>query len=217
MKLAALYPILDADSLDRRAIALETAAAVWLEAGASLMQIRHKGLWTRARFDAARKVARLCGEHGALCIVNDRADVAILLGAGLHVGQEDLSPRDARKLVGSETVLGYSTHNAPQLAAAGGEPVDYVAFGPVFATRSKAEADPVTGLEELRRLRALVEKPLVAIGGIRRENARDVLEAGADSLAVIADLLPEPCTPHALRERMEEWLRVVAAASAVPK
>ncbi len=98
-----------------------------------------------------------------------------------------------------------------QLCSAAGEPVDYVAFGPVFATSSKRNPDPVVGVAEVRRCRALVEKPLVAIGGITRENAMDVLRAGADSVAVISDLVPEQATARSMRERMEEWQRLVAA------
>ncbi|MEI9973805.1 MAG: thiamine phosphate synthase [Ignavibacteriota bacterium] len=102
---------------------------------------------------------------GTPLIVDDRADFAMLLDAGLHVGQDDLAPRDARKLIGDEATLGYSSHNLGQLVAAGGEPVDYVAIGPIFATSSKRNPDPVVGVDEIRSCRALIEKPLVAIGG----------------------------------------------------
>jgi thiamine-phosphate pyrophosphorylase len=212
MKVPRVYPILDAESLERRGIALETAAAAFLEGGAGILQIRQKGHWSRDFFAATRDVARLCGENGTPLIVNDRADFALLLGAGLHVGQDDLSPRDARKLIGSETVLGYSSHNLTQLAAAGGEPVDYVAIGPVFATASKRNPDAVVGVDEIRRCRSLLEKPLVAIGGVTLANAREVWAAGADSVAVIGALLPEPGGAHGLRARMEEWLALAASA-----
>jgi thiamine-phosphate pyrophosphorylase len=212
MKLPRVYPILDTESLDRRGISLETVAASFLDGGAGILQIRHKSHWSRAIFESARTVARLCREAGAPLIVNDRADFALLLEAGLHIGQDDLSPRDARRLMGSEAVLGFSSHNVNQLCAAGGEPVDYVALGPIFRTASKQNPDPVTGVEELRRCRPLIEKPLVAIGGITPENALEVLEAGADSLAVIGGLLPENANAHSLRERMEQWQRLVKAA-----
>jgi thiamine-phosphate pyrophosphorylase len=150
----------------------------------------------------------LCREAGAELIVNDRADFALLLGAGLHLGQDDLAPRDARRLMGSGAAIGFSSHNRAQLSAAGGEPVDYVALGPVFGTASKRNPDPVVGVEEIRRCRGLVEKPLVAIGGITLENASQVWKAGADSVAVIGGLLPEPATAQSLRERMEEWRRL---------
>jgi thiamine-phosphate pyrophosphorylase len=211
MKLPRVYPILDTESLDQRGISLETAAASFLDGGAGILQIRHKSHWSRSVFESARTVARLCREAGTPLIVNDRADFAMLLEAGLHIGQDDLSPRDARRLIGPDAVLGFSSHNVNQLCAAGGEPVDYVALGPIFRTASKQNPDPVTGVEELRRCRPLIEKPLVAIGGITLENALQVLEAGADSLAVIGGLLPENATAHSLRERMEQWQRLVKA------
>lgn len=203
-----LYPILDTGVLERRGLALVEAAAAMLEGGARVLQIRHKGLWSQAAYEAARAVASLCGEAGATLIVNDRADIAKLLGAGLHVGQDDLAPGDARALLGDRRVIGYSSHNAAQLCDAAAEPVDYVALGPIFSTPSKQNPDPVVGLEELRRCRALVEKPLVAIGGITRENARAVFDAGADAVAVIADLLPDSAAAPDLRQRIEEWREI---------
>ncbi len=212
MRLPRVYPILDTESLERREIALETAAAAFLDGGAGILQIRHKGHWSRGFFESACTVARLCREAGAALFVNDRADFALLLEAGLHVGQDDLPPRDARHLMGPDAAIGFSSHNVTQLCAAGGEPVDYVALGPVFATASKLNPDPVTGVEEVRRCRSLIEKPLVAIGGITQENAVDVLRAGADSVAVIAGLLPDRSTAHSLRERMEQWQQLVKTA-----
>ncbi len=212
MRLPRVYPILDTESLDAHGISLETAAAAFLEGGAGILQIRHKRHWSRDLFDAAKRVALLCRENGADLIVNDRADFALLLEAGLHVGQDDLPPRDARKLMGGDAVIGFSSHNVDQLCAAGGEPVDYVALGPVFPTASKRNADRVVGVEAVGRCRALLDKPLVAIGGITRENALEVLHAGADSVAVIAGLLPHAATAQSLRQRMEEWHQLVKAA-----
>jgi thiamine-phosphate pyrophosphorylase len=209
MKLPRIYPILDTESLAARGLPLVTAAAAFLEGGAGILQLRHKQHWSRAIFEQGREIARLCREAGARFIVNDRADFALLLDAGLHVGQDDLAPRDARKLMGADAVIGFSSHNAGQIASAGGEPVDYVAFGPVFATATKRDPDPVAGIEELARCRGLVEKPLVAIGGITLENAPGVLGAGADSLAVIGGLLPAAATAQSLRERMEQWQQLV--------
>jgi thiamine-phosphate pyrophosphorylase len=208
MKLPRVYPILDTGSLEARGFSLARAAAALLEGGAGILQLRHKRHWGRALFDAAREIARMCREAGALFMVDDRADIAMLLEAGLHVGQDDLPPRDARRLLGSEAVIGFSSHNVQQVCAAGGEPVDYVAFGPVFATASKRNPDPVTGIEALKECRSLVEKPLVAIGGITRETAGAVLAAGADSVAAIGDLLPAELTSISLRQRMEEWQRL---------
>jgi thiamine-phosphate pyrophosphorylase len=205
MRLPRVYPILDSESLERCGVTMPAAAASFLEGGAGILQIRHKPHWSRATYEDAGTVAKLCREAGAQLIVNDRADFAMLLEAGLHVGQDDLAPRDARDLLGSTYVIGYSSHNAAQLAAAGGEPVDYVAFGPIFSTASKLNPDATVGVDELRRVRGLIEKPLVAIGGINLSNALDVLAAGADSLAVIAGMLPAWPTAQSLRQRMEEW------------
>jgi thiamine-phosphate pyrophosphorylase len=210
MKLPRVYPILDTDSLEARGIELETTAAAFLDGGASILQIRHKRHWTRSAFEDARTIARLCHENGALCIVDDRADIAMLLGAGLHVGQDDLDPRDARKLIGPDAVIGFSSHTLQQLCEAGGQPVDYVALGPIFSTGSKLRPDPVVGVEEIRRCRTMLEKPLVAIGGITIENAEQVWKAGADSVAVIAGLLPPQASAMTLRKRMEEWQQLAA-------
>jgi thiamine-phosphate pyrophosphorylase len=212
MILPRLYPILDTASLAEGGLSLPAAAAAVLDGGAGILQIRHKGHWSREVFEAAREVSRLCRENGATLIINDRADFAMLLEAGLHVGQDDLPPRECRKLMGADAILGFSSHNAGQLAAAGGEPVDYVAIGPVFPTASKRNPDPVVGVEEVRRIRALVDKPLVAIGGITLENALSVIQAGADSVAVIAGLLPKPLSTRDLRERVVEWQNLLKAA-----
>jgi len=208
MTLPRVYPILDSGALERSGVSPVTAAAAFLEGGAGILQIRHKGHWSRGVFADAQEVARLCREAGAMLVIDDRADFALLLSAGLHIGQDDLPPRDARRLLGAEPVLGFSSHDERQLCAAGGEPVDYVALGPVFRTASKSNPDPAIGVEALRRCRPLVEKPLVAIGGVTLENALQVWEAGADSVAVIAGLIPEEPTARALRERMEEWRRL---------
>jgi thiamine-phosphate pyrophosphorylase len=136
--------------------------------------------------------------------------MAMLLEAGLHLGQDDLPPRETRRLMGPDAVIGYSSHNPAQLCAAGGEPVDYVALGPIFGTASKTNPDPVTGVAEVERCRPMLEKPLVAIGGITIENAAGVWRAGADSVAVIAGMLPGEATARSLRQRMEEWQRLAA-------
>lgn len=149
------------------------------------------------------RIAGLCRDARALFVVNDRADLATLTAAALHLGQDDLTPSAARKVVGSETVIGFSTHNGSQLRAAAPEPADYLALGPIFGTASKQNPDPTVGLDELRRLRPLTGRPLVAIGGITRANARAVLNAGADSVAIIGDLFPADGN---LRARTQEWL-----------
>jgi len=180
-----------------------------LESGAAILQIRHKAPWTRDIFEQARRVMRLCEQTAVPLIVNDRADIALLLNAGLHIGQDDLPPQDARRLIGTAH-LGYSTHNAAQLTAATEEPADYLAIGPIFTTQSKFKPDPVVGVKRLQSWRAITTKPLVAIGGITRDNARSVLDAGADSLAVIGDLLPADCSTTSIRERFQEWQHRIA-------
>lgn len=204
-----LYPILDTGALRQRNCTLVTAAAALLSADAKLLQIRHKQHWSPETFGEAQAVADLCRKHSAELIINDRADFALLLNAGLHVGQDDLPPVDARRLTGPTRTLGFSTHNAPQLAAAANEPATYIALGPIFATSSKDRPDPEVGLVNLAAWRGLVPQPLVVIGGITRANARQVLDAGADSLAVIADLLPDPCNESTLKERFEAWQRLL--------
>lgn len=204
MRLRLFYPILDTETASRHGIGPVPAAALILEAGARVLQLRHKGFFSREVFEQARKIAALCRDADALFIINDRADIACLLGAGLHLGQDDLSPADARAVMG-DGFIGLSTHNEAQLRAAAGEPADYLALGPIFGTSSKLNPDPVVGLDELRRLRPLTARPLVAIGGITRANARGVIEAGADAVAVIGDLFPEDGN---IRSRAEEWLKI---------
>ena len=203
MKLPAFYPILDAD----RVSAIPAAEAL-LDAGARILQFRHKSFFSRSAFQDASRIAELCRSAGALFVVNDRADIAMLLNAGLHLGQDDLSPADARRILPTPTIIGFSTHNEDQLRAADLEPVDYLAIGPIFATGSKQNPDPVVGLDRLRALRTLTSKPLVAIGGITRELAPQVFEAGADSVAILGDLLPD------VRARAEEWTAISARADA---
>jgi len=204
-----IYPILDTDSLARRNCPVQTAAEAMLDGGARILQFRHKGHYSRASLEQAERVAELCRRAGALFIVDDRSDIALLLDAGLHVGQDDLPSRDARRLLGPNRLLGLSTHNAAQFAAALQEPVDYLAFGPIFPTGTKRSPDPVVGLGGLCSLRTQIDRPVVAIGGISRATALEVLAAGADSLAVINDLLPETCSFETLRARMEEWQQLV--------
>ena len=207
MRLKTFYPILDTETAARRGIGPVDAAARILEAGAGILQLRHKGVFSREVFQQAREIAALCREEGALFVMNDRADIARLLGAaGLHLGQDDLSPSDARRVVGDDMFVGFSTHNEGQLRAAASEPADYLALGPIFGTSSKLNPDPIVGLEELRRLRPMTHRQVVAIGGITRANARSVLEAGADSVAVISDLFPGDGN---IRARVEEWLTIL--------
>ena len=137
-------------------------------------------------------------------IMNDRADLCLAADfEGVHVGQDDLSPESARKIVGPNRWLGVSTHNAAQVLEADKTSADYIAIGPVFGTASKVNPDPVVGLEGVREARKLTSKPLVAIGGMTRANCSDVIEAGADSVAVISDLIRDP------GKSAEEFLRIL--------
>mgnify|MGYP005835370309 CR=1 FL=1 len=209
-ELPRLYPILDTATLERRGCDASSAAAAMLEGGARILQFRHKGNFTRDVFAQAERIAGLCRSAGALYIVDDRADIAMMLDAGLHVGKDDVPVHIARRLIGPDRILGFSTHSQEQVAAAAGQPVDYLAFGPVYATASKENPDPVAGLEGLRAAKAgAAGRPIVGIGGITRANALETLAAGADSLAVIGDVLPDPCTPETIRLRIEEWARLL--------
>jgi len=205
----AFYPVLDT----ARGVPAGVAAEALLEAGARILQFRHKGFFSRQAFEVAKRLAELCHKAGALFVVNDRADIAKLLNAALHLGQDDLAPQDARKILPPPSILGFSTHNERQLRDADREPVDYIAIGPMFQTASKENPDPIVGVERLRSLRTLTRKPLIAIGGITRETAPSVFEAGADSVAIIADLFPDPCTKAGLRTRAEQWLAICSSCT----
>jgi thiamine-phosphate pyrophosphorylase len=207
MRLPRFYPILDTDFAVRRGLGPVRVAQEILDAGARILQFRHKGFFSREAYGWLEQTARAAGDRAALLVVNDRADLAKLFGAALHLGQDDVPPAAARRVIGAQAAIGFSTHNEAQLLAAEDEPVDYVALGPLFGTATKENPDPTVGIEELRRLRPLTRRPLVAIGGITLENAREAIESGADSVAVIADLLP---ADGSIRRRTEEWLRLLA-------
>ncbi|MBZ5676759.1 MAG: thiamine phosphate synthase [Acidobacteriia bacterium] len=208
MILPRFYPILDTEVSVRHGMEPVGAARQILEGGAKILQFRHKGFLSREAFGWLEQIAELVRGAGATLVVNDRADLAKLFGAALHLGQDDLLPSVARRVVGTDAVVGYSTHNEAQLRAACDEPADYLALGPIFGTMTKENPDPTVGVNELRRLRPLSNRPLVAIGGITRANAIQVLEAGADSVAVIGDLFPEDGN---IRARTQEWIRLLGS------
>lgn len=194
-----LYAIIDASFFPDTAALLAFAEEL-RGAGVALFQYRNKRGNARQMLSQARELRRKV--EGARLIMNDRADLCLAAGFdGVHVGQEDLSVEGARRVVGDKLWVGISTHNPEQVRAEASGSADYVAVGPVFATSSKANPDPVIGLAGVRVARSLTQKPLVAIGGITRENCRSVLEAGADAVAVISDLLDNP------RKSAEEFLR----------
>jgi thiamine-phosphate pyrophosphorylase len=203
-----VYPIADTEILARRGFEPAAFVEALLDGGARIVQFRHKPAYTQKSYEQLAKIAALCRDAGAQLIVNDRADFAAIFDAGLHVGQDDLPPLLARRVMGGR-VLGLSTHTEAQLRAAAGESVDYVALGPIFSTDSKRNADPEVGVQNLKAWRPLVAKPLVAIGGITLENAQAALSAGADCVAVIGALLPESNELGQAKARMETWIRQV--------
>ncbi len=185
-----LYAILDPSRLDEK-ISLVDFARELYTAGITLLQYRNKSGNARAMLDDASALRQSL--PNARLIMNDRADLCLAAAFdGVHVGQDDLSPTAVRTVIGNELWLGVSTHHPDQLATADATTANYIAVGPVFPTESKTNPDPVIGLEGVRRARALTRKPLVAIGGITRQNCRSVIDAGADSVAVISDLLVHP-------------------------
>jgi thiamine-phosphate pyrophosphorylase len=191
MTLPRLYAILDRATF-ASIEGLYRSAAELAAAGVTLLQYRDKSGNAREILAQARELKRLLGSSVKL-IMNDRADLCLAANFdGVHVGQDDLSPQGVRKVIGGHLCLGVSTHNPEQLARADETTADYLAIGPVFHTLSKVNPDPVIGLEGVREARSLTRKPLVAIGGITRENCRSVIEAGADTMAVISDLLRDP-------------------------
>lgn len=162
--------------------------------GATLIQLREKEMPAREFYEQAKAAVEVATHRGVQLIINDRIDVALAVGAhGVHLGQDDMPPEAARSLLGPNAVIGYSTHNIEQAIAATKLPINYLAIGPIFATTSKSDTAPVLGLEGLRTVRrAIGAFPLVAIGGISQANASEVIEAGADSVAVISALLSAP-------------------------
>jgi thiamine-phosphate pyrophosphorylase len=202
IKVPRLYAIMDSAAGSGTA-ELCSYAEELMAGGVTLLQYRNKSGNARLLLEQARALKAAVGGQASL-IMNDRADLCCAAGFdGLHVGQDDLSPESARRIIGKERWLGVSTHNPDQLREADLTSADYLAIGPVFSTISKENPDPVVGLEGVRRARELTAKPLVAIGGITRANARLVLEAGADAVAVISDLRSEP------RKSAEEFFRIL--------
>jgi thiamine-phosphate pyrophosphorylase len=159
--------------------------------GATLIQLREKVLSPYEFYSQAEEAVRVGHSYDAKVLINDRVDIALAVGAdGVHLGQEDLSPAAARSLLGDRAIIGYSTHNAQQAIAALETPIDYAAVGPIFSTKTKQNPDPEVGLSLLREIRKMVGTiPVVAIGGISIENAREVFDTGADSVAVVSWLI----------------------------
>jgi thiamine-phosphate pyrophosphorylase len=193
LRLPRLYPILDAGLLLRAGLSIESFARELREAGIRFLQYRDKEATDEVVLERAALLRSIFPVSDSCLILNDRVSlVSTARYDGIHVGQEDLSPAQTRATLGPEVLIGVSTHSEDQLRRATHSPADYVAVGPVFATASKLEPDPVVGIEGVRAARAMTTKPLVAIGGITRSNCAAVIEAGADSVAVISDLIPRP-------------------------
>jgi len=162
-------------------------------AGVRLLQYRNKSASSCALFEASMKLSSILVPHGISFLVNDRADVAFLTGAtGVHLGQEDLGVEEARSVLGTSKLVGVSTHNLKQFQRAAATSADYIAVGPVFSTSTKTRPDPVIGTDFIRKVRPLTDKPIVAIGGVTLGRAVEVIQAGADSVAVISDILLAP-------------------------
>ena len=202
-----LYVILDAALLT---IPERECASQVVDAGVRLVQYRNKGASARQLLENAKRLAGELLPRGVTFMVNDHADAAALAGAsGVHVGQEDLSVEDARAIVGRDRLVGVSTHSRAQFEQARASSADYIAVGPIFSTSTKANADPVVGTEFIREVRPLTDKPIVAIGGITLERAVAVVRAGADSVAVISDILraPDP------GQRARQFIKILQEAN----
>jgi len=202
-----LYPIVDAGLLAARGVAIVEYARMLRAAGVRLLQYRDKDGADAAVLRHAEAIAQAFDGVERTLLMNDRMDLMLLAGwDGVHVGQTDMAPADVRIVVGDGRVIGVSTHTNEQVRIAAETTADYVAIGPVFATGTKLDAAAVVGLEGVRRARALTSKPLVAIGGITRANARSVIDAGADSVAVISGLLGDG---EAVERVVEDFLEVL--------
>ena len=202
-----LYPIVDAGLLAARGVAIVEYARMLRAAGVRLLQYRDKDGADAAVLRHAEAIAQAFDGVERTLLMNDRMDLMLLAGwDGVHVGQTDMAPADVRIVVGDGRVIGVSTHTNAQVRIAAETTADYVAIGPVFATGTKLDAAAVVGLEGVRRARALTSKPLVAIGGITRANARSVIDAGADSVAVISGLLGDG---EAVERVVEDFLEVL--------
>jgi thiamine-phosphate pyrophosphorylase len=189
-----------------------TAYAELVEAliagGAWVVQLRMKGASTDEVTATAREVLPRCRSAGVSLIINDDAEACRSSGAdGLHIGQDDLSPTEARRIIGPSRILGLSTHSRAQFEMALGEPVDHIAVGPVFGTASKENPDPAVGLDLVRWAKSRIDRPLVAIGGVDQSNIHSVIDAGADIVAVIAAVMKTDDVTRAVRDLRTAWER----------
>lgn len=182
---------------------------ILIKSGAKIIQLREKYLSPREFYEDAQKSIQVARSSKVKIIINDRVDIALALNSdGVHLGQDDICPKDARKMLGEKAIIGYSTHSVEQAIAADVFPIDYIAIGPVFATSTKENSDPTVGLEGVRNVRQAIRGiPLVAIGGINISNFDEVLENGADSVALISELLSNtPSIPNTMRKMLAKRL-----------
>lgn len=189
-RLPAVYPLTDTQL---SGISHAEQVTLFADAGATLVQLREKHASPLDFYNQAKLALEVALLRGVELIINDRVDIALALGLGVHLGQDDLPPEAARRLLGDEAVIGYSTHSVEQAVAAARLPIDYLAIGPIFATSTKENPSPVIGLAGLQAVRSAIgDIPLVAIGGISTSNVQEALAAGADSVAMISGLWAEP-------------------------
>ena len=189
-RLPAVYPLTDTQL---SGISHAEQVTLFADAGATLVQLREKHASPLDFYNQAKLALEVALLRGVELIINDRVDIALALGLGVHLGQDDLPPEAARRLLGDEAVIGYSTHSVEQAVAAARLPIDYLAIGPIFATSTKENPSPVIGLAGLQAVRSAIgDIPLVAIGGISTSNVQEALAAGADSVAMISGLWTEP-------------------------
>lgn len=182
-----------------------------IKGGAEIVQLREKYAAPKDFYESAKKALDIARRQNVKIIINDRVDIALALEAdGVHLGQDDLPPENARKILGEKAIIGFSTHNIKQAISAVKLPINYLAIGPVFATKTKENPDEIVGIEVVKKAReAIGDFPLVAIGGITSENFRDVLNAGANSTAFISDLLSDT-------EKIAERMRILIALCKTP-
>ena len=191
MFLSRIYPI-----TDTRITKLSHAEQVerLIEGGATLIQLREKYASPREFYEQAKEIMQIARRHNVRIIINDRVDIALAVKAdGVHLGQDDLPPEYARRILGEKAIIGFSTHNLHQASASVKLPIDYLALGPVYNTKTKENPDKIVGIKGVKTVRdSIKDFPLVAIGGITANNFQEVLNAGADSVAIISYLLSNP-------------------------
>lgn len=191
IQLPNIYPIIDISLISSDKIG-ETAQAI-MDGGAKILQLRAKKLSSREFLETARIIRKITKDRGAVFIVNDRVDIALMTDAdGVHLGQDDLPVKEARRLLGNNKIIGYSTHNLREALEAKKLPVDYISFGPIFPTKTKEDAQTPKGLKGLAEVRKAVDIPIIAIGGIAETNMAHVLKEGVESVAMISEILVSP-------------------------